>query len=98
MAVIDVIEDEDAELLAHEQEILDKHDDKVASLAYRLKQLSKIREPDADKGGRTAPRRRLSQLDKKLSTLNAAINSPAIPVNSTYSISMKSRFATVKLS
>ncbi len=73
LAVIDVVGDEDAELLAQEQDILDKHDDEVASLAYRLEQLSKTRAPDAGKGGRTIATRRLSQLDKKLSTLNAAI-------------------------
>ncbi len=73
LAVIDAMRDDDTDGLAQEQEILDTHDDEVASLAYRLEQLTRARAPDENAGGRAIATRRLSQLETKLSTLNTAI-------------------------
>ena len=73
LAVIDAMGDDDTAGLAQEQEILDIHDDEVASLAYRFEQLTRAHTPGADAGGRVIATRRLSQLETKLSTLNTAI-------------------------
>ena len=73
LAVIDAMGDDDKDGLAQEHEILDTHNDEVASLAYCLEQLTRAHTPGADAGGRIIATRRLSQLETKLSTLNTAI-------------------------
>ncbi len=73
LAVIDAMKDNDTDGLAQEQEILDTHDDEVASLAYRLELLTRACTPSTDLESRVIITRRLSQLETKLSTLNAAI-------------------------
>ena len=45
LAVIDAMGDDDTAGLAQEQEILDIHDDEVASLAYRFEQLTRACTP-----------------------------------------------------
>ena len=51
LAMIDVMGDDNKDGLAQEQEILDTHDDEVASLTYRLEQLTRACTPGADAGG-----------------------------------------------
>ena len=65
--IVDLI-DEEAEELEQEQDILDKHDDDIATLSLRLKQLvSKSKSPVvAPDNGKMAPARKLACLECSL--------------------------------
>ena len=72
--LIDLIDNEDE--LEQEQEILDGHDDDIASLTVRLQQLvtkscGSTVTPDT---GRKAPQRKLSRLDRNLSTTEGSLS------------------------
>ena len=73
LAVVDTIGDDNVDSLAQEQNVLDTHDDEVASLSYNLKQLTRPRTTGADAGSQVIAMRRLSQLETKLSTLKTAV-------------------------
>ena len=69
LQIIDLI-NEEAEELEQEQHILDKHDDDIAALSLRLKQLvSKSKGPVvAPDNGKKAPARKLARLERSLGT------------------------------
>ena len=69
--VIDAITDEEEDGMAREQEILDKHDDDVADLSFRMEKLAAA--PAARSGERSVAARRLSQLQARLTPLHTAI-------------------------
>ena len=73
LQLIDLIDDEDE--LEQEHEVLDRHDDDVASLTVRLQKLmtasSSSATPDA---GKKAPTRKLSRLDRNLSNTNDSLD------------------------
>ena len=71
--VIDALDDEDTDGLEKEQEILDAHDDDVASLTSRIERLLETCSSAADSGARKVSSRRLSQFETRLSTVNTAI-------------------------
>ena len=73
LQLIDLIDDEDE--LEQEQEVLDRHDDDVASLTVRLQKFmtasSSSATPDA---GKKAPTQKLSRLDRNLSNTNNSLD------------------------
>jgi len=73
LQLINLINNEDK--LEQEQEVLDRHDDDVASLTVRLQNLmtpsSASAAPDA---GKKAPMRKLSHLDRNLSNTNDSLD------------------------
>ena len=72
-ALIDLIDDE--ETLQKEQSTLDEHDDFVAELAVRIQQLINVCTPPSDASPRKIASRRLSHLQKSLSSIHTAIAS-----------------------
>ena len=72
-AFIDLIDDE--ETLQKEQSTLDEHDDFVAELAVRIQQLITVCTPPSDASPRKIASRRLSHLQKSLSSIHTAIAS-----------------------
>ena len=78
LAVIDAIAEGD-EGLTKEQEILDAHDDKVASLASRIEYLLQMCSSASESGTRSIAVSRLLQLKTRLCSTNSAIDSVVIP-------------------
>lgn len=73
--VVDLIDDEEMEELEKEQEVLDKHDDDVASIALRLQQLiSKSGSPADTIGVRKSSSRKLSRLERSLNSTEEALS------------------------
>ena len=72
-AVVDALEEEDDAGAAAEQDVLDKHDDDVASLALRIDRLIKLSSSAAESGARSVAARRLSQFKERLAAVNAAV-------------------------
>ena len=74
--IVDLI-DEEAEELELEQDILNKHDDNIAALSLRLKQLvSKSKSPVvAPDNSKKAPARKLARLECSLGTTDDALSS-----------------------
>ena len=72
-AVVDTLEEEDDEGADAEQDVLDKHDDDVASLALRIDRLNKLSSSAAGSGARSVAARRLSQFKDRLAAVNAAV-------------------------
>ena len=75
LAVIDALTEGDEDGLAKEQEILDAHDDEVASLTSRIKYLLQMCSSASESGTRSITISRLSQLKTRLSMTNSAIDS-----------------------
>ena len=75
LAVIDAMTEGDDDGLAKEQEVLDAHDDEVASLASRIEYLLQICSSASESGTRSIAISRLLQLETRLSMTNSAIDS-----------------------
>ena len=75
LAVIDALTEGDEDGLAKEQEILDAHDDEVASLTSRIEYLLQMCSSASESGTRSIAISRLSQLKTRLSMTNSAIDS-----------------------
>jgi len=72
-AIVDLIEDEES--LQGEQEALDNHDDDVTQLGVRLQQLISACSSPSDSNPRKVPLKRLSRLQKILSSISDSITS-----------------------
>ena len=72
-AVIDVIDEKDATALGKEQDILDEHDDEVSALTVRLQKLITTCTSIADPDVRKIPSRKLTRLEKNLTSMNDQI-------------------------
>ena len=72
-AIVDFIEDEES--LQGEQEALDNHDDDVTQLGVRLQQLISACSSPSDSNPRKVPLKRLSRLQKILSSISDSITS-----------------------
>ena len=66
-ALVDLIDDE--ETLAREQETLDAHDDLVAELAVRVKQVIAASSPSSNESSRRIASRKLTHLQKSLTSI-----------------------------
>ena len=82
LAVINAMTEGDEDGLAKEQEILDTHDDEVASLASRIEYLLQMCSSASESGTRSIAVSRLSQLKTRLSMTESAIDSRASLVTS----------------
>lgn len=71
-AVIDLTDDE--ETLAKEQESLDNHDDIVAELSVRIKQVIANLSPSLNESSRRITARKLSHLQKSLASIISAVS------------------------
>ena len=71
-AVVDLIDDEDT--LAKEQETLDAHDDVVAELSVRIKQVIATSSPSSNESSRRITTRKLGHLQKSLASITSAIS------------------------
>ena len=74
LAVVDAIDGTDDTTLRKEQHILDKHD-KISALAVRLQKLIATCSTIADPDVRKIPSRRLTRLDKSLSSVADQVKS-----------------------
>ena len=80
LAVIDAIAEGDEEGLTKEQEILDAHDDEVASLASRIEYLLQMCSSASESGTRSIAVSRLSQLKTRICSTNSAIDSLSLVI------------------
>ena len=71
-ALIDLTDDEDA--LAKEQEVLDNHDDLVAELSVRVKQVIAASSPSTSDSSRRISSRKLVHLQKSLTAITSMIS------------------------
>ena len=74
-ALVDLVDDKDETTLEHEQETLDNHDDEIAVLTVRVQQLISActRASSGDANPRRIASRRLSHIQKSLSSVDDAI-------------------------
>ena len=72
-AVVDALDEKDETGAATEQDVLDQHDDEVASLASRIDQLIELCSSVADSGARSVATRCLTQFQTRLSAVKTAI-------------------------
>ena len=75
LAVVDAIDGTDDTTLRNEQDILDEHDDEISALAVRLQKLIATCSTIADPDVRKIPSRRLTRLDKSLSSIADQVES-----------------------
>ena len=74
-AVVDLIDDDD--ILAKEQEALDAHDDAVAELSVRIKQVITASSPSSNESSHRIATRKLSHLQKTLESIVSVITDPS---------------------
>ena len=79
--LIDLIDEGDEETLLKEQEVLDNHDDEVATLATRIERFIISRSSSDDSNLRRINSRKLSRLEKSVSSILATIDSSSTPVD-----------------
>ena len=70
-ALIDLTDDEDA--LAKEQEALDSHDDLVAELTVRVKQIIAVLSPSSSESSRRIASRKLVHFQKSLVSITSIV-------------------------
>ena len=80
-ALIDLIDDEDA--LAEEQEVLDTHDDLVAELSVRVKQVIVASSPSTSESSCRISSRKLAHLQKSLTTITSIIRDTSTTLSDT---------------
>ena len=80
-ALIDLIDDEDT--LAKEQEVLDTHDDLVAELSVRVKQVIVASSPSTSESSRRISSRKLAHLQKSLTTITSIIRDTSTTLSDT---------------
>ena len=78
-ALVDLIDDEEA--LAKEQETLDVHDDLVAELAVRVKQVIVASSPSSNDSSRRIASRKLSHLQKSLTGIASIVSDASTHVS-----------------
>ena len=80
-ALIDLTDDEDA--LAKEQEALDSHDDLVAELTVRVKQVTAISSPSSNESSRRIASRKLVHLHKSLVSITSVVCDASTTISDT---------------
>ena len=80
-ALVDLIDDE--ETLATEQETLDAHDDLVAELAVRVKQVIAASSPSSNESSRRIASRKLTHLQKSLTSIMSIVSDTSTTVSDT---------------
>ena len=68
--LVDLIDEGEEDLLVKEQDIIDRHDDELAELNVRIKRLILVSSSSADSGHRRAISRRLSRLERSITTIH----------------------------
>ena len=82
--VVDALDEKDETGAATEQDVLDRHDDEVVSLVFRIDQLIKLYSSVADSGARGVATLRSSKFKARLSAVNTAITGDAKEVHLVY--------------
>ena len=72
-ALIDAIDETEAEVLDKEQDVLDRHDDDMTNLAMKIEQIIAICNLSSDSGAKMVALRRVTRLRTNLSTVDSEI-------------------------